>query len=67
MANPKLQVREGSVLSKARALAGDLVDDNGNTITLSQVGTTGTYKDNTSGLYFDTPDTTVVIKKVGNY
>jgi hypothetical protein len=63
----KITVREGSILPKARALAGDLVDDNGNTISFSQVGSTNTYKDNTSGLYFDVPDNTVTIKRVGNY
>jgi hypothetical protein len=66
MANPKIHIREGSVLTKSQALSSDLVDDNGNTVTLSQVGSTGTYKDNTSGLYFDTPDHNVTIKKVGN-
>ena len=56
----KLTIREGSILPKARALSGDLVDENGNTITFSQVGST-------SGLYFDTPDATVTIKRVGDY
>lgn len=62
----QLHVRKGSVLTKARVLEGNIVDDNGNALTFSQVGSTSTYKDNTSGLYFDTPDPVVTIRKSGS-
>jgi hypothetical protein len=43
MANPKITIEDGSVVSLATALAGGCQDPYGNAITFSQVGTTNTY------------------------
>jgi hypothetical protein len=64
MAN-KQTISAGSVLSKTQALSGNLQDGNGNALNFVQQGSSQTYKDSGSGLYFDIGEPQVVIKQSG--